>query len=237
MANKSKLKNGSMNNNIEGVIFDFNGTLFFDSEIHKKAWNKISMEIRSNSITEEEFLKYIFGHTNRAIMQYLFQKDVSDNLISEIAYRKEVYYRGICLQDPTNLKLVSGARRLFNILQKHKISKTIATASEIENVKFFNEQFGLDRWFDFEEIVYDDNIIKGKPAPDMFLKAANNIGAIASKCIVFEDSETGVVAAKSAGVGKIIVLDPEANQSKFYTHTDVDLIIPDFTEFNINQYL
>lgn len=226
-----------MNNNIEGVIFDFNGTLFFDSEIHKKAWNKISVEIRSNPITEEEFLRYIFGHTNKAILQHLFQRKMSDDILNVFAIRKEEYYRSMCLQDPVNLKLVNGATDLFDFLKKKNIKMTIATASEFTNVKFFNEQFGLDRWFDFEKIVYDDNIIKGKPAPDMFLKAAKNIGASASNCIVFEDSETGVVAAKSAGVIKIIVLDPEANQSKFYTHPDIDLIIPDFTEFNINQYL
>lgn len=226
-----------MNNKIEGVIFDFNGTLFFDSEMHKKAWNRISMEIRSKPISNDEFLKFVFGYTNSAILQFLFREETSDNLIEDYAIRKEEYYRTMCLQDQLNLKLVKGATELFDFLNKQNVKITIATASEIVNVKFFNAQFELERWFDFKKIVYDDNKIKGKPAPDMYLQAAKNIGVQASKCIVFEDSETGIAAAKNAGIGKIIVLDPKAEKSKFNAHPDVDMVIRDYSVINMNQYL
>lgn len=221
-----------MRNRIKGIIFDFNGTLFFDSDKHIKAWKKFSAEIRSYPFSENEILENVFGHTNRAILEYLVQNELSGEQLNDYATRKENYYRQSCLRDAANLKLVDGAIDLFEFLQKNEIRINIATASEITNVKFFNKQFGLDRWFDIDKIVYDDYKIKGKPAPDMFLKAAENIGLNPSDCIVFEDSSTGVAAAKNAGIGKVIIIDPSAENSKFHNHPDVDQVIPDFTKFD-----
>ena len=221
-----------MNNRIGGIIFDFNGTLFFDSDKHIKAWKKFSTEIRSYPFSDDEILKYVFGHTNRAILEYLVQKEITREQLNDYATRKEHYYRQSCLLDPASLKLVDGAIELFKFLDKNKIKKNIATASEITNVEFFNEQFGLDRWFDIDKIVFDDWEIAGKPAPDMFLKAAENIGANPSNCIVFEDSVTGIAAAKNAGIGKVIIIDPNALNSKFHNHPDVDQVIPNFTKFD-----
>jgi HAD superfamily hydrolase (TIGR01509 family) len=225
-----------MENKIEGIIFDFNGTLFFDSDKHEKAWKKTSAEIRSYPFSDEEILKNVYGRTNRAILEYIMQKELSDELYNKYSTKKEAFYRQSCLQDTANLKLVDGAIELFEFLQRNKIRKNIATASEITNLNFFNEQFRLDQWFDFEKIVYDDDIIKGKPAPDMFLSAAVNIGVKPSKCIVFEDSASGIAAAKNAGIGKIIIIDPRAEKSKFLNHPDVDLVIPDFSKFNTTHY-
>lgn len=225
-----------MDNRIEGIIFDFNGTLFFDSDKHEKAWKKISAEVRSYPFSDDEILKNVYGRTNRAILEYLLQTEFSDKLYHTYATKKEAFYRQSCLQDTANLKLVDGAIELFEFLQKNKIKKNIATASEIANLNFFNEQFYLDRWFDFEKIVYDDDIIRGKPAPDMFLKAAGNINVKPSKCIVFEDSMSGIAAAKNAGIGKIVIIDPLAKKSKFIDHPDVNHVIPDYSNFNTALY-
>ena len=182
--------------------------------------------------SDDEILKYVFGHTNRAILEYLVQKEITREQLNDYATRKEHYYRQSCLLDPASLKLVDGAIELFEFLDKNKIKKNIATASEITNVEFFNEQFGLDRWFDIDKIVFDDWEIAGKPAPDMFIKAAENIGENPSNCIVFEDSVTGIAAAKNAGIGKVIIIDPNAEKSEFHNHPDVDQVIPDFTKFD-----
>jgi beta-phosphoglucomutase len=101
---------------------------------------------------------------------------------------------------------------------------------------FFNEQFGLDTWFDMDKVVYDDFKIIGKPAPDMFLSATQKLGLNPAECIIFEDSTSGVQAAKTAGIGSIIVVDPLGEQSSFKDHPDVDLVIADFTQFNTDRY-
>jgi beta-phosphoglucomutase-like phosphatase (HAD superfamily) len=131
---------------------------------------------------------------------------------------------------------VDGAIPLFEYLNGKEIQMTIATASEITNLEFFNEQFGLDTWFDMEKIVFDDFKIKGKPWPDMIIAASKKMDLDPAECIIFEDSTSGIQAAKAAGIARIIVIDPSGNQSSFNDHPDVDLVIPDFTHFNASSY-
>lgn len=102
--------------------------------------------------------------------------------------RKETIYRELCLQDEERFRLAPGAAELLDWLCEHGIPHTIATASEIRNVRFFREHFGLDRWFDPRRIVYDDGTFSGKPAPDIYLRAAERIGLSPSRCIVAEDA-------------------------------------------------
>ena len=215
---------------IKGVIFDFNGTLFFDSDKHEEAWIKFSTEVRANPLTPAEMSAKVHGRTNKSILEYVFQKEISDGLLSEHILKKENYYRQSCIKDKKNLKFVKGATELFDFLLGNQIKMTIATASEITNLNFFNKEFGLDQWFNFNNIVYDDGRTEGKPAPDMFLKAAKLIEVKPSECLVFEDSESGIAAAKNAGIGRIIIIDPSKERSKFQNHPDVDMVIEDFTK-------
>ena len=62
----------------------------------------------------------------------------------------------------------------------------------------------MAKWFDLEYVVYNDGTLPGKPAPDIFLKAAEVIGVEISDCVIFEDSRSGIKAAKCAGAYKII---------------------------------
>lgn len=221
-----------MSTKIRGIIFDFNGTLFFDSDKHEYAWKKFSQKFRSHPFSNEEIETYVHGRTNRSVLEYLFQHAISDELLNEYVLKKEHYYKQACLEDPVNMKLVNGAVELFEYLKTNHIKITIATAAEITNLNFFNKQFGLERWFDMNKIVYDDFKINSKPAPDMFLKAARKIGVNPSNCLAFEDSESGIMAAKSAGINKIVIIDPSEDKSRFLNNPNVDQIIPDFTNFD-----
>lgn len=220
----------------KGAIFDFNGTLFFDSKKHEIAWGKFAIDVRGHAFTEEEMVQYVYGRSNRSILEYLLKREIPDDVLQFFVAKKEDFYRHICLQDKKNLKLVAGAILLFEFLIGKEIPITIATASEITNLQFFNEQFGLDKWFDMDKVIFDDFKIKGKPAPDMFLAATQKLGLDPPECIIFEDSTSGVQAAKAVGIGRIIVIDPLGEQSNFKDHPDVDLVIADFTHFDANRY-
>lgn len=145
----------------KGVIFDFNGTLFFDSDKHEQAWKKFSSDVRGYPFTEDEMLHQVHGRTNRSILEYLLEKKIPDEVLGFFVAKKETYYRHACLHDKENMKLVNGAIDLFEYLVSRQIPMIIATASEITNLQFFNEQFGLNRWFDMDKIVFDDYKIKG----------------------------------------------------------------------------
>jgi len=74
-------------------------------------------------------------------------------------------------------------------------------------VDFYFKNLNLHEWFDFGKIVYDNGNIVPKPAPDIFLKAASNIGLHPANCLVVEDSLTGIKAAHNAGAGKIVFIE------------------------------
>ena len=69
------------NTKLKGAIFDFNGTLFFDSDKHELAWKKFSSEIRGMPFSEQELADNVHGRTNRAILEYLLKKEIPEDVL------------------------------------------------------------------------------------------------------------------------------------------------------------
>ena len=187
---------------MQGIIFDFNGTLYWDSKLHYDAWREFSKIIRGTSFTDEEMRDKMFGHTNEDIIEYAIGKKPSKEMVEKYGKEKEALYRKRCLLDPDNFKLAPGAEELLDFLTENNIPRTIATMSEWDNVEFYIKEFKLEKWFDIDKIVYSDGTIPGKPAPDIFLIAANKLGLNPKDCVVVEDAIAGIEAAKSAGIEK-----------------------------------
>ncbi len=190
---------------MNGVIFDFNGTLFLDNDKHIKAWNKIAMELRGTGITEEELHSKMNGVNNKYIIRYLNSGKEDDELEAKYSSLKEQYYRRFCKEDTKNFHLIEGAVQLFDQLKQKNIPFTIASASIKDNIDFFVENFQLDRWIDPETIVYDNGQYKDKEA--MFLQAARNIHVPVDQICVIEDSLAGVNASIKAGIPDIRIID------------------------------
>ena len=114
---------------IKGVIFDFNGTLFFDNDKHILAWGQISQIIRHKGITEEELHEHFNGVPNNKIIEYLFQKECDEKTLAYYSELKESYYRQYCQEDQATFHLVAGAEAYFDWLKHENIPFTIASAS------------------------------------------------------------------------------------------------------------
>ena len=119
-----------------GVIFDFNGTLFWDTPLHNKAWN-IFLEKRGMHLSDHEFFATFHGKNNRDIFNNLFHREHSAEEIRALVDEKETLYRQLCLE--TEMMLAPGAPVFLDFLQKREIPFTIATASDKENVNFYFE--------------------------------------------------------------------------------------------------
>lgn len=190
---------------LNGIIFDFNGTLFLDNDKHVKAWSKIAQEIRGKAITEEELHTHMNGMPNKMIVRYLNGGQENAKLEDHYSVLKEQYYRDVCRQDVDNFHLIAGAEALFNELQAKQIPFTIASASIKDNIDFFVESFQLDQWIKPEHIVYDDGTYENKIA--MIHKAAHILGLPEEKITVIEDSKSGISSAIQAGIKDIRLLD------------------------------
>ena len=102
--------------------------------------------------------------------------------------------------------------------------------SEKINVDFYIDVFNLAKWFDLDKIVYSDGTIPGKPAPDIYEIAAKKINVAPEDCIVFEDAISGIKAATSAGVKRIIAVASK-EPVDFYKSIDcVTNVITDFKD-------
>ncbi len=220
---------------IEGVIFDFNGTLFWDSRLHYDAWIDFSKKLRGKPFSDYEMKRYMFGRTNADIIEYALGKKLPVNEIIQLAKEKESHYRDMCKRSPELFHLAPGAIEFLNFLKENHIPRTIATMSEKDNVDFYIENFKLSNWFDLDKIVYSDGTIPGKPNPDIFLIAAQKIGLSPKNCVVFEDAQSGIEAAYRAGIGKIIAVTSMEEKSYYESINWVDNIIPDFK--NISNLL
>ena len=221
---------------MNGVIFDFNGTLYWDSKLHYDAWREFSKKLRGIAFTDEEMRDKMFGHTNEDIIEYAIGKKPSKEMVEKYAKEKEAVYRKRCLLDPKNFKLAPGAVEFLDFLKENNIPRTIATMSEWDNVEFYIKEFNLAKWFDLDKIVYSNGKIPGKPAPDIFLIAAEKIGLNPKDCLVFEDAIAGINAAKSAGIGKIIAVD-SMEPVEFYQGIDgLSSIITNFNEVDRSMF-
>ena len=122
------------------------------------------------------------------------------------------------------------AEEFLDYLKENNIPRTIATMSEKDNVDFYITEFNLAQWFDLDKIVYSDGTISGKPAPDIYIIAANKLGLKPENCIVIEDAISGINSAKSAGIGKVVAI-ASMEKPEFYEPLGVDEIITDFKNY------
>ena len=205
-----------------GVIFDFNGTLFWDSEYQEKSWDEY-LQYHDIQLTAAQKKEYIHGRNGKDTFEILFKRELSDEEVHQFTEEKEIIYRNECLRN--TMELAPGAITLLNELREQNIPIAIATASGKSNVDFFIEKFGLLDYFETENIIYNDGTVKGKPDPEIFLKAMDQLGVDREKSIIFEDSFSGIQAAINSGASKVIIVNStgsnfEEFQLPVITHFD-----------------
>ena len=197
----------------QGIIFDFNGTLFFDNDKHVKAWNEISKILRGKEITLEELHTKLNGTPNIQNILYFTDGKATKEDQKKYSQKKEEYYRKFCKEDKDSFHLVDGVCEFFDYLKEKGIPFTIASASIKENIDFFIESFGLDRWIKPEDIIYDDGTYENKI--QMFLDASQKIGVDIKDILIIEDSFSGIKNAYKAGCDKILVVCEKDKEDEY----------------------
>jgi beta-phosphoglucomutase-like phosphatase (HAD superfamily) len=188
----------------QGIIFDFNGVLFSDSDLQEKSWQVMAGRLRGREMSAEELDLHMHGRSNAYVLSYLAGREITGKELDELTEAKESLFRRLCLETPNRMTLSEGAQDLLEWLKRAGIPRTIATSSGIRNVEFYFEHLQLGLWFEVAKLIYDDGVRPGKPAPDMYLAAAGEIGLEPRRCVVAEDAVSGVMAAQAAGIGYIV---------------------------------
>ncbi len=208
------------------VIFDMDGVIVDNMEYHKKAWG-IFLEKYASDIELEEFSKH-FGKVNRDLLQIVFKKEVSEEEESRFGEEKEAIYREIYAD---HIVPTAGLLDFLDSLKKNKVKTAVATAAPRVNMDFVFEKTGLRKYFDV--LIDATEVTRGKPDPEIYLKAAKRLNCHPEECLVFEDSFPGVQSAKNAGM-KVIALATSHPADKLQ---NAESVIKDFTEINVNTVL
>ena len=210
---------------VKALIFDFNGTLFWDTPYHQKAWASIAEKYGKHPYTEEQ-MHLLNGRTNSETISFLVGEDVSPSQIKGIADEKEQLYIEMC-QKAMPLNLASGAVSLFERANKKGIKLAIATSAGTDNTAWYKKWFSLNDYFPDSLIITDDHKRKGKPDPAIYLDTLTALGLDGASCVVFEDTKSGILSASRAGIGRIYAIaslgaDIETTAAMGETHGQLD---------------
>ncbi len=178
---------------MKGVIFDWDGVVIDSSAQHERSWEILAQEI-SKPLPEGHF-KLGFGKKNQVIIPGILQWASDEEEIQQLADRKEEIYRELVKQ--SGVHILPGARELLAALREEGIPAAVGSSTPRGNLKAIFAATGLDEYF--QAVVCGDDVTNGKPAPDVFLLAAEKLGLPAADCLVIEDAHAGIEAALRAG--------------------------------------
>ena len=186
-----------MSNTIRAVIWDMDGVIIDSAEEHRKAWQRLARE-DGVTFTDAEFWA-TFGKRNDDIITLIWGEKAAGRL-QALADRKEEYFRELIRKTAAPLP---GSIELLRGLHEAGIAQALASSAPVENIELISDVLGLGQYL--TALVSGETVPRGKPAPDIFLKAAGELGMEPHYCVVIEDAVAGVQAAHAAGMRCIAV--------------------------------
>lgn len=192
-----------MQQQMEAVVFDFNGTLVWDTPLHNQSWD-ILLKKYDIQLTDDEKMERMHGKTNQLIIRDLFG-EVDAARMQQFVLEKEGIYQHLCVE--SGLGFAPGVKQFWDDLRRLGIRFAIATSSGPENVEFYFKHFQLNRWFDEDRVIFNNGAIASKPNPEIFDVAIRRLAVNPSSTVIFEDSRMGIQAAMAAQAGKVIIVN------------------------------
>ncbi len=188
-------------------IFDMDGVIVDSNPFHKISLKQFCRKY-GHDLTEEQLREKIYGRTNKDWLVNVFGT-LEEKQLRAYADEKEALFRELYEHD---IQPVAGLTDFLKLLDQYNLPRAIATSAPRANVDFTLLKTHTEKYF---PVILDDSFVtKGKPDPEIYLKTAAALKFPPEKCIVFEDSLSGVKAAKNAGC-KVIGLTT--------THTAAEL--------------
>jgi HAD superfamily hydrolase (TIGR01509 family) len=200
-------------------VFDMDGVIVDTNPYHKIALRQFA-EKYGYSLSEEELIKKIYGRTNKEWIPNLFGRVLSAQEVARFGEEKEQLFRDLYEKD---IREVAGLTDFLSDAVKLEVKMAIGTSAPRSNVDFVLKHTGIGKFF---PVILDESHVKhGKPNPEIYVNCAAALKFPPSRCIVFEDSLSGVAAGRAAGSPVVGVAT---------THTAEELgtrvVIKNFTE-------
>lgn len=188
--------------NIKAVLFDMDGLMVDTESLATEAFIH-SAKKQGYDMTKEETL-LVLGFTTKSIYEfwenYFKNSDVSGKQLVDDHYK---YIENILFT--TGPRKMPYIEELLKYLKESNYKVAVASSSNMDHIINNMEKTGLKKYID--EFASGAEVENGKPAPDVFLLAAERLGVKPEECLVLEDSKAGVLAGSSAGAKVIMVPD------------------------------
>jgi beta-phosphoglucomutase len=209
----------------KAVIFDLDGVITDTARYHYLAWKRLA---ESQGVHfDEAFNEHLKGIDRMGSLDLILasaSRRYSDDEKLALATEKNEHYKEL-IATMTPGDLLPGAVAALDACRAAGLG--IGLASVSRNAFTVLDRLGITGKFDY--VVDAATIAKGKPDPEIFLKAARELGVPPDACFGVEDAVAGVASIKAAGMYAVGVGDPQVL-------TEADVVIPDLTRFRLEQY-
>ncbi|HEX7787459.1 MAG TPA: HAD family phosphatase [Methylomirabilota bacterium] len=202
------------------AIFDMDGVLIDSGAHHRHAWRALLAELGTEPAHPEHW-RLTIGRPSEEAIPLLLGRRMSGAEARRLARRKRDLYQE---RAQRGLLPVPGVREFLDSLERHHVPRAVGTSASRWDAERLLDDLGLLRFFDV--VVTADDVMLGKPDPEVWTQAARRLRVTPGHSVVFEDAPVGIQAARAAGMRAIGVTT---------AHTDAELLaagaertIPDF---------
>lgn len=180
----------------DGLIFDMDGTLLDTEPTHRKAWHQVLTKYGMRF--DEQAMVALNGSPTWRIAQTVIELNNASLDPHQLAQEKTAAVRAMLLDDVRPLPLIEVVKAWYG-----RRPMAVGTGSESALAEALLVHLGIRHYFN--AVVAADHVEHHKPAPDTFLRCAELMGVAPEKCVVFEDADFGIQAARLAGMDAVDV--------------------------------
>ncbi|QRR04191.1 HAD family phosphatase [Dyadobacter sandarakinus] len=198
------------------------GVICHTNPYHSQAFREFFSK-RNLSPTDEDFAQHMFGKSNSYILSHFLERVIEGKELLKLEDEKESLFRQ--LYEP-HVDPVAGFVRFIEDLHTHDVQLGVATSAPRANLDLILSRVPVRSYLG--SILASENVKKHKPDPEVYLTSARNLGVSQDRCVVFEDSFSGVTAGLNAGMHVVGVLTSHSRDELPPCH----LYIEDYTQLD-----
>ncbi len=186
---------------LRAALFDLDGTICNSDHLHFAAWrDELAASCNSFQLSHLEYKSRISGKPNVLIAQE-FLSHFDDDRRAFICASKEARFRELCAGSNA-LHPLNGLLKLVGFLQSNEVRLACVTNAPRVNAEYMLRQMNL--WECFEHLIIGEECFASKPSPEPYLEAMKRFNVDATSCVIFEDSSSGLAAARSSGCALVV---------------------------------
>ncbi len=209
------------------IIFDMDGVLVDSNPFHLEKWMDL-LNLHHIAFNADDLPKLILGQRNDTALRYFFGQDLSKAECRRLEEELEETFRKAF---KSHAKPLPGLEDLIHACRGAGIPMAVASSAMLKNVDFVVDALGFRKHFKY--LVSGDEVSCPKPDPEIYLKAARNLGLNPEHCVAFEDSFIGIESAKRAGL-KCVAVASSFPIEELREQTEADLAVPSFKELSLD---